>query len=35
MTDYLKSANSAKTGISFKDARLEQKLTIEDVADKL
>ena len=34
MTDYLKSANSAKTGISFKDARLEQKLTIEDVADK-
>ena len=34
MSDNLKSANSAKTGISFKDARLEQKLTIEDVADK-
>jgi cytoskeletal protein RodZ len=34
MSDNLKSANSAKTGIIFSDARLDQKLTIDEVSDK-
>ena len=34
MSDSLKSANSAKTGIMFSDARLDQKLTIDEVSDK-
>ena len=34
MSDNLKSANSAKTGIIFSDARLHQKLTIDEVSDK-
>ena len=34
MSDNLKSANSAKTGIIFSDARLDQKLTINEVSDK-
>ena len=34
MSDNLKSANSAKTGIMFSDARLDQKLTIDEVSDK-
>ena len=34
MSDNLKSANSAKTGIIFSDARLNQKLTIDEVSDK-
>jgi len=34
MSDNLKSANSAKTGIIFNDARLDQKLTIDEVSDK-
>ena len=34
MSDNLKSANSAKTGIIFIDARLDQKLTIDEVSDK-
>ena len=34
MSDNLKSANSAKTGIIFCDARLDQKLTIDEVSDK-
>ena len=34
MSNNLKSANSAKTGIIFSDARLDQKLTIDEVSDK-
>lgn len=34
MSDNLKSANSAKTGIVFSEARLDQKLTIDEVSDK-
>jgi cell division protein FtsL len=34
MSDSLKSANSAKTGIVFSEARLDQKLTIDEVSDK-
>ena len=34
MSDNLKSANSAKTGIIFSDARFDQKLTIDEVSDK-
>ena len=34
MSDNLKSANSAKTGIIFSDARLDQKLTIDEVSGK-
>ena len=34
MSDNLKSANSAKTGIIFSDASLDQKLTIDEVSDK-
>lgn len=34
MSDNLKSANSAKTGIIFSDARLDLKLTIDEVSDK-
>ena len=34
MSDNLKSANSAKTGIIFSDARLDQKLSIDEVSDK-
>ena len=34
MSDNLKSANSAKTGIIFSDARLDQKLTINEVSEK-
>ena len=34
LSDNLKSANSAKTGIIFSDARLDQKLTIDEVSDK-
>ena len=34
MSDNLKSANSAKTGIIFSEARLDQKLTIDEVSDK-
>ena len=34
MSDNLKSANSAKIGIIFSDARLDQKLTIDEVSDK-
>lgn len=34
MTDNLKSANSAKTGKVFQDARIEQKLTTDEIANK-
>jgi cytoskeletal protein RodZ len=34
MSDNLKSANSAKTGIIFSNARLDQKLAIDEVSDK-
>ena len=34
MSDNLKSANSAKTGIIFSDARFEQKLTIDEVSER-